>query len=65
MAAESVRSPGHPYGFYSLDTYLSFLQAALFRAVRVRVDIGLHTEQMTYDEAIEYFTAHQSFYPHA
>jgi uncharacterized protein (DUF885 family) len=33
--------------------------------VRVRVDVGLHTEQMTFDEAVDYFTEHYAFYPQA
>lgn len=61
----SEAAPGLPYGFYTLNDYLYFLQAALFRAVRVRVDVGLHTSQMTYDEAVDYFTAHYSLYPEA
>lgn len=58
-------SPGRPYGFYSQNDYLYFLQAALFRAVRVRVDVGLHTGRMGYDEAVDYFTANYSLYPNA
>jgi len=64
-ALMSTPAPGQLYGFYTQDTYLYFLQFALFRAVRVRVDIGLHTEQMSYDKAVDYFTAHFSFYPDA
>src|SRR5262249_46502829 len=64
-ALMSSPAPGQPYGFYTQNTYLSFLQLALFRAVRVRVDVGLHTKQMSYDEAIDYFTEHFSFYPDA
>lgn len=61
----SETAPGRPYGFYTQKDYLYFLQAALFRAVRVRVDVGLHTEQLTFDEAVDYFTAHYSLYPQA
>jgi uncharacterized protein (DUF885 family) len=64
-ALMSTPAAGQPYEFYTQNMYLSFLQFALFRAVRVRVDVGLHTEQMSYDEAIDYFTAHFSFYPDA
>lgn len=64
-ALMSTPAPGQPYGFYSQDTYLSFLQFALFRAVRVRVDVGLHAKFMSYNEAVDYFTAHFSFYPDA
>ncbi len=39
--------------------------AGLLRAVRVRVDVGIHTGRMSYDEAVSYFTEHVSFYPRA
>ncbi|HEX7337112.1 MAG TPA: DUF885 domain-containing protein [Gemmatimonadales bacterium] len=57
--------PGRPHGFYSPAEYLYQLQGQLLRAVRVRVDVGIHTGRMTYDEAIDYFTEHVSFYPRA
>lgn len=53
------------YGFYSPGEYLYELQAQLLRAVRVRVDVGLHTGRMTFDEAIDYFTEHVLFTPGA
>ena len=33
--------------------------------MRVRVDVGLHTGRMTYDDAVDYFTEHVSFHPGA
>jgi uncharacterized protein (DUF885 family) len=54
-----------PYGFYSPAEYLYELQGQLLRAARVRIDVGLHTGRMTFDEAVDYFTAHVSFYPNA
>lgn len=57
--------PNHKYGFYSAGEYLYELQGQLLRAVRVRVDVGLHTGRMTFDQAIDYFTEHVSFYPNA
>ena len=41
------------------------MQGQLLRAVRVRVDVGIHTGRMTYDEALDYFTEHVRFYPQA
>ena len=35
------------------------------RAVRVRVDVGIHTGRMTFDEAVDYFAAHVDFFPDA
>jgi uncharacterized protein (DUF885 family) len=56
---------GHPHGFYTAAEHLYELQGQLLRAVRVRVDVGLHTGRMTYDQAVDYFTAHVAFYPGA
>ena len=58
-------SPGRPHGFYTPAEHLYELQGQLLRAVRVRVDTGIHTGRMTYDEARDYFTEHVSFYPKA
>ncbi len=55
----------HRYGFYSAGEYLYELQAQLLRAVRIRVDVGLHTQRMTFDQAIDYFTEHVQFLPGA
>jgi uncharacterized protein (DUF885 family) len=63
LMAEPV--PGRPHGFYSAAEHLYELQGQLLRAVRVRVDVGLHTGRMSYDEAVDYFTAHVAFYPGA
>lgn len=51
----SEATPGHPFGFYSPAEYLYELQGQLMRAVRVRVDVGIHTGRMTFDEAVAYF----------
>jgi uncharacterized protein (DUF885 family) len=61
----SEAGPDRPYGFYTAGEYLYELQGQLLRAVRVRVDVGMHTGRMSYDEAINYFTEHVSFYPRA
>ena len=58
-------APNHKYGFYSPGEYLYELQGQLLRAVRIRVDVGLHTGRMTFDQAIDYFTEHVSFFPNA
>ena len=56
---------GRPYGFYSAGERLYELQGQLLRAVRVRVDVGIHTGRMSFDEAMDYFTEHVEFYPKA
>ncbi|MEO8575509.1 MAG: DUF885 domain-containing protein [Gemmatimonadales bacterium] len=57
--------PNHKYGFYSPGEYLYELQGQLLRAVRIRVDVGIHTGRMTFDDAIDYFTEHVLFTPGA
>jgi uncharacterized protein (DUF885 family) len=61
----SEPAPNHKYGFYSPGEYLYELQGQLLRAVRIRVDVGIHTARMTFNEAIDYFTEHVSFFPGA
>jgi uncharacterized protein (DUF885 family) len=61
----SEPSADRPYGFYTAGEYLYELQGQLLRAVRVRVDVGIHTGRMSYDEAVNYFTENVSFYPGA
>ncbi len=56
---------GRQHGFYTASEHLYELQGQLLRAVRVRVDVGIHTGRMTFDQALDYFTEHVSFYPHA
>jgi uncharacterized protein (DUF885 family) len=56
---------GRPHGFYSAAEHLYELQGQLLRAVRVRLDVGIHTERMTFDQAVDYFTENVSFYPQA
>jgi uncharacterized protein (DUF885 family) len=58
-------APGRPHGFYTAAEHLYELKGQLFRAVRVRVDVGIHTGRMTFDEAVEYFTEHVAFRPGA
>jgi len=63
LMAEPV--PNHKYGFYSPGEYLYELQGQLLRAVRIRVDVGMHTGRMTFDQAIDYLTEHVDFVPNA
>ncbi|MFZ5624562.1 MAG: DUF885 domain-containing protein [Gemmatimonadota bacterium] len=66
-AEELMAEPiaGRPHGFYSAAEHLYELQGQLLRAVRVRVDIGIHTGRMTFDEAVDYFAEHALFTPGA
>ncbi len=63
LMAEPVA--GRPHGFYTAGERLYELQGQLLRAVRVRVDVGIHTGRMSYDEAVDYFVTHVAFYPGA
>lgn len=63
LMAEPVT--GRPHGFYDPGEHLYELQGQLLRAVRVRVDVGIHTGRMKYDEAVNYFAEHVAFYPGA
>jgi len=56
---------GRPHGFYTAGEHLYELQGQLLRAARVRVDVGIHTGRMTFDQAVDYFTEHVEFYPNA
>jgi len=58
-------APGRPHGFYTAAEHLYELQGQLLRAARVRVDVGIHTGRMTFDQAVEYFTEHVQFFPGA
>jgi len=66
-AEELMAEPGpdRPHGFYTPAEHLYEIQAQLLRAVRVRVDVGIHTGRMTFDEAVDYFAEHVEFAPGA
>ena len=56
---------GRPHGFYTAAEHLYELQGQLLRAARVRIDVGIHAGQMTFDQAVDYFTEQVLFYPGA
>jgi uncharacterized protein (DUF885 family) len=55
--------PGFPAGFYSPEEHLYQLKGKLYRDLRVRVDTGIHTGRMTYDEAVDLFSQVVDFQP--
>ncbi|HEX7955685.1 MAG TPA: DUF885 domain-containing protein [Pyrinomonadaceae bacterium] len=55
--------PGAPEGFYTPEERLYQLQGKLYRDLRVRIDTGIHTGRMTYDEAAELFSEVVDFQP--
>jgi uncharacterized protein (DUF885 family) len=54
---------GSPSGFYSPEERLYQLKGKLFRDLRVRIDIGIHTRRMSYDEAVDLFSEVVDFLP--
>jgi len=52
---------GSPDGVYSPEERVYQLQGLLLRDARVRVDIGIHTGRMTFDEAVDYYTTNVDF----
>ena len=55
--------PGAPAGFYTPEERLYQLQNKLLRDLRVRVDIGIHTGRMTYDQAVDVMSEMMDFLP--
>ncbi|HEX6184531.1 MAG TPA: DUF885 domain-containing protein [Pyrinomonadaceae bacterium] len=55
--------PGAPEGFYTPEERLYQLQGKLYRDLRVRVDTGIHTGRMTFEEAVDLFSEVVDFQP--
>ncbi|MBM4195712.1 MAG: DUF885 domain-containing protein [Gammaproteobacteria bacterium] len=55
--------PGFPAGFYSPEERLYQLQGKLYRDLRVRLDTGLHTGRIGFDEAIDLYSTVVDFEP--
>jgi uncharacterized protein (DUF885 family) len=55
--------PGAPEGFYTPEERLYQLQGKLYRDLRVRVDTGIHTGRMTFDEAVDLYSEVVDFQP--
>ena len=55
--------PGAPNGFYTPDEHLYQLQGKLYRDLRVRIDTGIHTGRLTYDDAVTLFSEGKDFLP--
>jgi uncharacterized protein (DUF885 family) len=54
---------GAPEGFYTPEERLYQLQGKLYRDLRVRVDTGIHTNRMTFDDAADLFSEVVDFQP--
>jgi uncharacterized protein (DUF885 family) len=55
--------PGAPSGFYTPAERLYQLRGQLLRDLRVRVDTGIHTGRLTFDEAVTLFSEIVDFQP--
>jgi uncharacterized protein (DUF885 family) len=55
--------PGAPSGFYTPEERLYQLQGKLYRDLRVRIDTGLHTNRLKYDDAVTLFSEIVDFLP--
>jgi uncharacterized protein (DUF885 family) len=55
--------PGAPEGFYTPEERLYQLQGQLYRDLRVRIDTGLHTGRISFDEAVDLFSQIVDFQP--
>jgi uncharacterized protein (DUF885 family) len=55
--------PGAPHGFYSPEQHLYQLRGQLYRDLRVRIDTGIHTGRMQFEEAVTLFSEVVDFLP--
>jgi uncharacterized protein (DUF885 family) len=55
--------PGAPNGFYTPEERLYQLQGQLYRDLRVRIDTGLHTSRIGFDDAVTLFSEVVDFLP--
>ncbi len=52
-----------PHGFYTPEEHLYQLRGKLYRDLRVRIDTGIHTGQLKFDEAVTLFSNVVDFLP--
>jgi uncharacterized protein (DUF885 family) len=55
--------PKDPNGFYTPEELVYELQGALYRDLRVRIDVGLHTGKIGFSEAVDIFSETVDFLP--
>jgi uncharacterized protein (DUF885 family) len=55
--------PNFPNGFYTPEEHFYQLQGKLYRDLRVRIDTGLHTGRLPYDDAVDLFSQVVDFEP--
>ena len=57
--------PGAPHGFYSPEEHLYQLRGQLYRDLRVRIDTGIHTGKLSYEDAVTLYSEVVDFLPGA
>lgn len=55
--------PNAPEGFYTPEERLYQLQGKLYRDLRVRIDTGIHTGRINYDDAVTMYSEVVDFLP--
>jgi uncharacterized protein (DUF885 family) len=55
--------PGAPHGFYSPEQHLYQMQGELYRDLRVRIDTGIHTGRMSFEDAVTLYSEVVDFIP--
>ena len=66
LYAEALMAEPQPSaadGFYTPEEHLYQLQGKLYRDLRVRIDTGIHTGRMKYDDAVTLFSEVVDFLP--
>jgi uncharacterized protein (DUF885 family) len=66
LYAESLMAepqPGAPHGFYSPEEHLYQLKGELFRDLRVRIDTGIHTGRLSFEDAVTLYSEVVDFLP--
>ncbi len=56
---------GAPDGFYTPEERIYQVKGQLLRAARIRIDTGLHTGRMSFEEAVAYYAANVDLLPDA
>ena len=56
-------APGEPHGFYTPEEHLYQLRSKLLRDLRVRIDTGIHTGRLSFEDAVSLFSQVVDFLP--
>jgi uncharacterized protein (DUF885 family) len=56
-------APGAPHGFYTDAERLYQLRGQLYRDLRVRIDTGIHTGRLSFEDAVSVFSTIVDFLP--